>query len=164
MLVYPRLRSLILTLVLFAVFGLLSLPLSISRLSTGSIFEGLAFAALGLGCIYGLLVSGVQLVRPVPYASLDEHGLACAAGSVAWDDVSDVSTYLRYGATQGKKRMLCFRFAPGTEVRPPGRKFLNTRLFGRPEVWGTALVFPAWTRKDDALAAIRRFYDGPVEG
>src|SRR5690242_14177839 len=122
MLVYPRRRTLVVTLVILLLFGVLSLPLATVRLSAGSVLEGLAFAALALGCAYGVFLCAAQLLRPVPYASLDEQGFSCAAGSVAWGDVTDVSTYLRYGANQGKKRMVMLRFAPGISVTAPERK------------------------------------------
>lgn len=163
MLVYPRVRSLAVMLAILVPVGLLSAPLAVARLFAGSVFDGVGFAALALGCAYGTFLGVAQLVRPVPCAALDENGFACAAGSIAWSDVTDVSTYLRYGANQGNKRMLRLRFVPGTDVTVSDRKFLDSRFFGRPQLWSTALVLPAWAGKKDTLAAIRRFYDGPVE-
>jgi hypothetical protein len=156
-------RSLVVTLVILLVIGILSLPLAVSGFAAGSAVEGLAGAALAIGCAYGVYLSAAQLVRHVPYASLDEHGFSCAAGSIAWSDVTEVSTYLRYGANQGNKRMLRFAFEPGIDIAPPQRVFLDSRFFGRPELRPTSLVAPAWTNKREALAEVRRFYDGPVE-
>jgi hypothetical protein len=162
MLLYPRLRSLSVAVVGGAILALLSLPLAVSRFANGSILEGAAFGALGLGCAYGAVLLVAQLVRPRPVAAVDEDGFACAAGAVRWVDVIDVSTYLQVTYLFGNRRKLMLRFEHGTEVTHPDRQFLNSWLFGRPELRPTALVMPTWTRKEDVTSAIRRFYGGPI--
>jgi hypothetical protein len=156
-------RSLVVALAGGALLALLSLPLSVSRLLGGAIFEGVAFAVLGLACAYGAAVLVAQLVRRRPIASVDDNGIACAAGSVAWRDVAEVSTYLVYTVFMGNRRKLIVRLESGATIAPPDRKYLDSWMFGHPEVRGDALVLPTWTRKDHVLDAIRRFYSGPVE-
>lgn len=161
--VYPRMRSLVVALAGGALLALLSLPLAVSRFQSGAIFEGVAFAVLGLACAYGAAVLVAQLVMHRPIASLDEDGFACAAGSIAWSDVTEVSTYLVQTIYMGNRRELIIRIAPGAEVSPPDRTYLDNWMFGHAEVRGEALVLPTWTRKEDVLSAVRQFYDGPVE-
>lgn len=163
MLLYPRPRSLGVALGAGAVLALLSLPLAASRFSSGSLVEGVGFAALGLGCAYGAALLVAQLVRPRPIAAVDEHGFTCAAGAVAWADVTEVSTYVQVTILSGNRRKLLLRFEPGTEITPPDRRFLDSWLLGRPDVRPAGLVIPTWTRKEDVLTALRRFYDGPIE-
>jgi hypothetical protein len=103
MLVDPRRRTLVVTLLLLGFFGLLA-PARRLTVLLGLDVEGLAFATLALGCAYGVLLSLAQLVRPVPSAALDDNGFACAVGSVAWSDVTDVTTYRALRAAVSRPR------------------------------------------------------------
>jgi hypothetical protein len=163
-LVYPRKYTIVLSLAIAIPVLLLSLALAVSRLAGGAVAGGLAFAVLAVFAGYGTVVLIRQLVRPRPLARLDEEGLACAAGSVAWSDVDSVSTDTTYGPASGRKRRLWVRLAPGAELRPAEATFLDNPVFGRCRVLGSVLELPAWARKDELLADVRRFYSGPTQG
>ena len=164
MLVYPRRHTILISLVIALPLLVLSLPLAISRLTGGALVDGVAFAVLAVFLGYGTFVLIRQLVRPRPLARLDEDGIACAAGSVAWSDVDSVSTDTVYGPTTGRKRRLWVRLGPGAELCPAGARFLDNPVFGRCRNLGSVLEIPAWARKEELLADVRRFYSGTVEG